>query len=74
MESRKIGGMIVMLSFCSQKNTVGVMTSNWLHSLCKFNKVEIFQVVSYMNVQVVSGPEGSVITSAGWAVVFHLHT
>jgi len=28
MESRKIGGMIVMLSFCSQKNTVGVMTSN----------------------------------------------
>lgn len=28
MESRKIGGMIVMLSFCSQRDTVGVMTSN----------------------------------------------
>jgi mannose/fructose-specific phosphotransferase system component IIA len=28
MESRKIGGMIVMLSFRSQRDTVGVMTSN----------------------------------------------
>lgn len=28
MESRKIGGMIVMLSFCTQRDTVGVMTSN----------------------------------------------
>ena len=28
MESRKIGGMIVMLSFRSQKDTAGVMTSN----------------------------------------------
>ena len=28
MESRKIGSMIVMLSFRSQKDTVGVMTSN----------------------------------------------
>lgn len=45
-----------------------------VHYICKFNRVEIFQVVSFMQVQMVTGPEGSAITSATYAVVFHLQT